>query len=292
MKFYIPQKPVKWGFKIHVLAESDSGYALNAIMDKKEYNEEITQEPFTFNLINTLMPTSYIGKNYILFIDSWYSSLPIIKSLMKKKIFTVGAIKKNRKYMPKYMEIANSHYIFTSNEWITVSNWTDKKHIVLASSISNCDIIIHKDKKIPRLFYEYNNHMRGVDILDQKASYYQNKNTTKKWWKRVFYHLLEISICNSHILFEKITGRKLSGLEFRKELVCELYKGYQIKSYISNSNLPLISLLTLHTIIKDKSKHNKRCKFCKIKTSWLCSFCNINLCPQCHLSYHVTNGLV
>ena len=33
MKFYFPMKPIKWGFKIHILVDCDNSYIYSFILD-------------------------------------------------------------------------------------------------------------------------------------------------------------------------------------------------------------------------------------------------------------------
>ena len=40
MKFYIPMKPHKWGFKIHLLSNSDTHYLYNMIFVPGKYAKE------------------------------------------------------------------------------------------------------------------------------------------------------------------------------------------------------------------------------------------------------------
>ena len=44
--------------------------------------------------------------------------------------------------------------------------------------------------------------------------YYGFAQWTVKWWKRVFFHLLDLSIVNAHILYNA-TADKMTQLEFR-----------------------------------------------------------------------------
>jgi len=81
MKFYIPQKPKKWGFKLHILSES--GYALNMEMDTRNHKTADMDVPFTISLINRLIPENLNHKYHILFTDSWYTSLPLLLLLKK-----------------------------------------------------------------------------------------------------------------------------------------------------------------------------------------------------------------
>jgi hypothetical protein len=43
--------------------------------------------------------------------------------------------------------------------------------------------------------------MNGVDNMNQNISYYAYERKTKKWWKKIFNFILEISINNAYILY-------------------------------------------------------------------------------------------
>lgn len=40
MKFYIPMKPHKWGFKLHLLYDADTSYVYNILFDPGKNNKE------------------------------------------------------------------------------------------------------------------------------------------------------------------------------------------------------------------------------------------------------------
>jgi hypothetical protein len=44
--------------------------------------------------------------------------------------------------------------------------------------------------------------MGGVDRSDQLFIYHGFSHRCVKWWKRVFFHLLDLSLVNSHILYK------------------------------------------------------------------------------------------
>ena len=52
-------------------------------------------------------------------------------------------------------------------------------------------------KEKPAVVAEYNKYMLGVDKLDQLASYYNFKHKSVKWWRKVFFWLVEVAIVNS-----------------------------------------------------------------------------------------------
>jgi hypothetical protein len=53
----------------------------------------------------------------------------------------------------------------------------------------------------PAAVVSYNNSKAGVDRMDQMTSYYSFNRKTVKWWKKLFFYLINIGIVNSHRLF-------------------------------------------------------------------------------------------
>ena len=45
--------------------------------------------------------------------------------------------------------------------------------------------------------------MKGVDLSNQFISYYELNRKTIKWWKGIFFHLLDKAIANSFIINKK-----------------------------------------------------------------------------------------
>ena len=66
--------------------------------------------------------------------------------------------------------------------------------------------------------------MLGVDRLDQRMAYYQFVRKSVRWWRKVFFWMIEVVVVNSYILYTTHTDarRKLSHKEFRRELVMAL----------------------------------------------------------------------
>ena len=64
----------------------------------------------------------------------------------------------------------------------------------------------HKKKSItcPVAIIDYNKYMGGVDLMDQYLSYYSlTTRRTLKWWKKIFWRFVDISIVNSWIIFRQ-----------------------------------------------------------------------------------------
>ena len=56
----------------------------------------------------------------------------------------------------------------------------------------------------PVVIDDYNQHMLGVDKLDQFASYYSFLHKSVKWWRKIFIWMLEVAVINSYIIYKKL----------------------------------------------------------------------------------------
>ena len=59
------------------------------------------------------------------------------------------------------------------------------------------------EEEIPNTVNIYSRLMKGVDISNQLISYYKLNRKIIKCQKRIFFHLLDIAIVNSFIIYKK-----------------------------------------------------------------------------------------
>jgi len=142
--------------------------------------------------------------------------------------------------------------------------------------------------------------MLGVDRLDQRMSYYQFARKSVRWWRKVFFWMVDAVVVNSYIMYSTHTDarRKLTHKEFRKELVQALCQ-------------PLMDVSAHHrTVVHDQTLERLRgqhfaqngttrrdCRVCSSRapggsrhlTTTFCSTCSDHphLCiGQCFQVYH------
>lgn len=64
--------------------------------------------------------------------------------------------------------------------------------------------------------------MGGVDLMNSMIGRCRIIMRSKKWYMKIFYHLIDMSIVNAWILFKRVT-RKLKELaQFREQLAVKL----------------------------------------------------------------------
>jgi hypothetical protein len=54
----------------------------------------------------------------------------------------------------------------------------------------------------PFAIHEYSQYMNWVDRSDQMLAYHNVSRKCKRWWKTLFFHLIEIAIVNSFIFLQ------------------------------------------------------------------------------------------
>ena len=83
-------------------------------------------------------------------------------------------------------------------------------------------------KTKPSVVADYNVHMIGVDRMDQLTSYYSFTHKTVKWWRKVFFWMVEVALVNTYIIHKKLQQSiempAKSHITLRREILIELCK--------------------------------------------------------------------
>ena len=93
-------------------------------------------------------------------------------------------------------------------------------------SFTLCSFPAGTSKTKPSVVADYNLHMIGVDRMDQLASYYSFTHKSVKWWRKVFFCLLEVAVVNTYIIHKKlqlsVEMPAKSRTMFRREILMDL----------------------------------------------------------------------
>ena len=211
---YMPKKPKKWGMKAWVLSESKTGYVYNwHLYTGREEREEGTSLSMSIVLSLT---EKLQQKGYHFYFDNYYTSPQLCQELYMKGSGSCGTVRLNRKGIPddfqrRKLTTKGECYSY-KKEKVTGIKWLDKRVVSLLTTIHDASLVSverwgKKGKETvlkPSAIVEYNKYMGGVDVSDQLITYYGFPHFSQKWWKRVFYHLLDTTLVNS---YNHIQGR-------------------------------------------------------------------------------------
>lgn len=105
-KMYIPSKRHRFGIKLSVLCDYDTGIVLDIIVytgtdvDIPKVNKN---DPLGMSVaIIEKMMAPYLGKGHVLYTDNWYTSPALCQFLHENKTVSCGTARISRKFMPKF----------------------------------------------------------------------------------------------------------------------------------------------------------------------------------------------
>ena len=297
---YIKDKPTKWGMKFWVLADSINGYTYD--FDLYLGKQDVVS---TFGLgydVVMKLGASLFNQGYKFFMDNYYTSTKLFIALLTKGITACGTILLNRRGVPAHFKDTktldkargSSRYVREGN--LLFVQWRDNKIVNFLSTMHTkskemfyCkrrSKVGNKFQKLdveqPRLVRDYNKYMAGVDRSDQVIGKYNTLRKTDKYWKTIFYHLLDIARVNSYILYKEHTGNKgMKQLDFNVQLIkqlCNIPEDAPVPIYEPTDTIkdhqPIV-------MVQDNKKNCKRCYSNdkkQLKTVFYCKICEHSFC--------------
>jgi len=290
---YVPSKPVKYGIKIYALASSMNGYIKRWIVyTGKKYNghspAEVVQEF-----------SDHVPEKAHFYFDGLFSNINVFTFLNQKNIFYTASVRKNRKGFPKTpkkKDIEKHQTIYFKHEKMTYVQFRDNKIMGVVSNFygpTNITVLSKKNELIdrPLMIYKYNQAARGVDKNNQISSFYFSNRRTIKWYKKLFYYSIEVSISNAYVMYLADKNKKMNLLDFHLAVVDGLSGVKMIEE--EHTKPPQHRLHGKHFLRKLPNNLQRDCKVCsnrsikRITTNFQCEVCRKSMCPTtCFKKYH------
>ena len=295
---YMRNKPVKWGFKLWVVADT-SGILLISISileKKKALMSKVVMdllEPFWF-------------QGYEVYTDNFYSSPTLFEALLALEIRATGTLRTNRIGVPsavvavqralekKEAKRGNGYYVRDSSTNIVYVCWRDVKVVTVLSTAypGHSEATVTRrarlsgkiEKRDVVAVQKYNISMGGVDLSDQYLAYHNVLRHTVLYWKTLFYHGLDIGVVNSFILYNLLAyqagKRTTTENDFRDMLVLQIIDKYgrEKREPVTKGRPPRSAYRVHHgsTLTQEKG----RCQYCKLAGSGKVNFTQ-RRCPDC-----------
>ncbi|XP_051170607.1 piggyBac transposable element-derived protein 4-like [Leptopilina boulardi] len=319
LKQYLPQKPIKRGFKVWVRADK-----YGFVCEFQIYTGKIdgSAEKLLGERVVRDLSRELTFKNYHLYFGNYFTSVSLMICLKNEGIQACGTVRSNRKELPKCqkpdksLKKGDSEYR-TSFKGISWVKWKDNKAVQFLSNFHDPSDIAtvgrkQKDGSIlqitaPKIAVDYNSYMGCVDKADMLKSTYELNRKSKKRWHRIFWHLVDVTVVNSFIIYRQNRPDSQMALkEFRLAVANDLIgystpnkRGKKQQQLPINNYKPKISTTMrfsqvphLPTVLSTQ----RRCVCCSTKsipcrTSFFCSTCNVPLCikkeKNCFQKFHV-----
>ena len=196
-KQYMPKKPNKWGIKLFGLADPDVGF----LLDSDVYTGKDTLPDVAGGLSSKVVQKllgPYENKGHHVFMDNWFSGIPLFQDLIEKEIGACGTVRQNRKYLPNDLGASKARkgdhpqFWINQNQTFISCSWKDTGFVYMISTIEDTSVkhMVVNDKSSPtgtrtqikpNINVEYIKNMNGVDVFDHLCSTYPFDCKNMKW---------------------------------------------------------------------------------------------------------------
>ena len=172
--------------------------------------------------------------------DRYYTSIPLAQALYMHDTAFTGTSNKNRVDLPAQFRgpyrLKDGEVVAYRADHLLALTWcaeNKKKPVIMVSTQSSAATTLvgpgsHSRIAVvkPVVIDNYNHSMNGVDITDQYTVYYSFIRKTVKWWRKLFFWMLETAVVNSYILYRDSTSSPKSHIQYRRALVDSLASNY------------------------------------------------------------------
>ncbi|XP_046987055.1 piggyBac transposable element-derived protein 4-like [Schistocerca americana] len=233
MKQYMRDKPIKRGYKVWMLCDKTS-YNLKFDIYTGKVGDTV-QTGLGEHVVLSLS-SELVNKGHYLYFDNYFNSYNLLAGLQQRNIYACGTVQPTRKHLPKLKtdkELSRGEFDWrVSNCGILYLKWKDKRAVHLLSNFHSPEVttVTRRERDgsrielpCPQAVMDYNAHMNNVDKFDQLKKSYEISRRSKKWWHRIFFHLLDVSIVNSYIIWKELGDReKMTAKVFRMSILQSL----------------------------------------------------------------------
>lgn len=117
-----------------------------------------------------------------------------------------------------------------------VLKWLDRTEVFMVStkfddSLENTSKMDHNNQPIkkPTCVINYNMCMGSIDKTDMLLSSVECVRKTRKWYKKIFFHMIDLSILNAYSSYKTVTGQNLPLANIQLEVIRQLLENMEVK---------------------------------------------------------------
>ena len=269
--------------------------------------------------------SAYLNQQRHVYADNYFTTVTLAKELLRCGTYLCGTTRSRRREFPKSLASATlqpgESLKWTNDEGVMLLKWRDKRDVfMVATNDAGLDEVklvrrrnVEVDLPVPTCVKRYNGLMGGVDMLDQLRAYYSVGRSGKRWWKYIFWGLLNIGIINAYILWKMANQhlpahtRATSLKVWKLRLIHDMVDSYETTRVARRT--PAVDNLVVDHVVSDtivpghplvrfqgRGRSYRQCARQKKKTvkgrfvesRFGCDRCKAYLCGSgpCFLAYH------
>eukprot|EP00063_Salmo_salar_P058241 XP_014033076.1 PREDICTED: piggyBac transposable element-derived protein 4-like [Salmo salar] len=169
---------------------------------------------------------------------------------------------------------------FKENSQQLAVKWHDKRDVHVLSTVHTATMLatgkvdhLTGELKIkPDCVLHYNVKMGAVDKADMINSFVECTRKSTKWYKKIFFHLIDTVALNGYIVYRQLTGKVITYQKYRDNLMRELLEEHHTPRRPSTGGRPAadnpLRLTARHfpckvpQTVAQGSRTRRHCKVC------------------------------
>ena len=197
----MPKSYIQEGIRMEALT-STRGVMISCMIDFPG----ITHLDQTLTLIKNLSHTGHV-----IFMDRLYTSYKVVQLAKLEKQYVVGTCRSDRGFSQDLQEsvckLSPGQFEWQFKNGVYAYAWKDSAHCQLLSSfhLPESSSVWRRapglkeklERPAPSSFVDYNLGMGGNDVGDMLRSGISTHSKSKKWWKGIFFYLLDQTLIAS-----------------------------------------------------------------------------------------------
>ena len=187
--------------------------------------------------------------------------------------------------------------------------WVDRKPVLMLSTVHEGKIVemdkrkrgTEENVKKPDAILDYNINMRLVDKCDMQIGEIDCVRKSVKWYKKVFFHLMDMCVLNAYNLYLVKTGKRPSLRIFSQNVIKQLLARHATIPTPRQRHVPpstpgrmlFQDAFNRHRLEELPGRQRRRCQVCfatkkvEKRSYYRCAGCDVGLCPApCFTDYH------
>ncbi|XP_029645332.1 piggyBac transposable element-derived protein 3-like [Octopus sinensis] len=289
MKQFIRGKPICYGFEFWCLDRPDGFLIASKTLGSS---------------VSKILSLKFIPVGSSIYIDNYFTSLPLMDALSNNGLFCVGTIRNNRTEKAPLQDVSKvvrgiCCVAEDKKIGITLPKWLDNNQVNLVANlkaevfdVGSCKQWKKSERNRVSVLQSnivklYNKQMGGVDLFDKLRGHYQIRIRSRKWYRPLFRFYLNENIVNLWILccyiqrnisLRQIVTALLAAPNLEKKRVVHPKTKKQV---------PQVAQFDNRDHLVNKIETQRQCAVCGKCTKFVCIKCNVSLFPDtCFLPFH------
>ena len=221
----------RFGIKKFELCDSLSGYVIHVeLYAGKDFTIQSDMGQAYGVVMDLMQKANVLNKGYHLFTDNFYTKPILAQTLLQAKTLLTGTIRHNSRGLPALAKKMNvGEMVNYRRQGMLLVAFREKKSqrkpvLMLSTSAAAGKVQVQTAaglKQKPKCLAADNQYMGGVDISARKIYHVSHERPTKRYWKKVFFNVLDIALLSSYKLYKGNTGGGL-GKTHRDFFLCSI----------------------------------------------------------------------